>query len=340
MVLQMGTAQAGLLFGERGNRCVELGGALRVTGDYATADTGSGRPDLSVSLLRINLTGNIAPSLSFQVQQKVDYGAYALLDCLVKYDVRKWASITAGQFRAPFGRFSNVSGAKLLFKERSPVAALAPGYQVGLAPRFCFLDNRYSIAAGVFDGDGLNVHINPDAHMMFAAEATVAPLGEVPMEESANRGYAKPVVALVAGAFNNSVKTVARIDTASGRIVEYVDVATAGASAGVVLRSGVFALDAGWTGRDVDDPRLSTNTVTNGWCVQAAYALHGRLEPAVRLSRIASGTTSTTTVEGGLNYYLDGYSSWLGLNYVRSLASSSASAPSTTTLALSYSCQF
>lgn len=319
-ILHAGQAGAGYLLGERGKRSLDISAAVMVNGDYAM-DSDGGAVSFGASMVRLVLSGNIAPSLVYLVQGKADNGALGLLDCMVKWKPCTAVSLSAGQFRAPFGRFSNVSGAKLLLRDRSPLAAFAPSYQIGLAPRLGLWGDRLAVSAGVFNGKGVNVHLNPDEHLMVSAEATIAPFGEVPLEESAQRGYSQPVFCLVPAFYRNPVRTVASTDSVTGEPLEYVDVTTTSAGCGAALRYKYLAVDGGFYARSVHDPRRTSDVRSAGSSVQAAYALRGRLEPAARVSLVdpdvAVESNEKLTVECGVNYYFTGYDSWVGLNYTR-----------------------
>ncbi len=310
--------------GVPGERCLRILGAMTACGEYVL---GTGEHDPSVhfsnSLTRLVLYGNASPSVTYMWQHKFDYGKYAILDCKVKWNIGDVFSVTGGQMKAPFDRFSSSSGVKLIFRDRNPIASFAPKYQIGVVPAVTLFGEKVTVHAGVFNGKGLNVHTNTGPNVMLATSAVVSPFGLVPMEESAHRGFDKPVFAVVPGVYRNPVQTVSRRDSLTGEPLEYVDVTTLGYGCGGAFRYDYLAFDAGYYVKQVDDPTPDAVVNSTGWSVQAAYAVRGRLEPVLRYSVIDpdSGADSdeTATIEAGVNYYINSYDLHVGLNYVGSV---------------------
>lgn len=260
------------------------------------------------------LTGRLTPKLDYFFHHSFTNGKYTIYECYVRWQVFKLFSLTAGQSKAPFGRVYNSSAARLLFKNRNPLAGFAPQYQVGLRPELELFDSKVSVHAGVYNGNGRNVSSNPDPYFMYTGCVHIAPLGPVAMEESAHEGYDSPVFAVVPGVYVNPMKV------ASGERQVDSFATTYGGHAAV--RWDYFALDAAYYMCDLDHQLNEQLLTSSGMTVQAGYAIEGKLEPVVRFSIIdpddARENDTETIIEAGLNYYFNGYASRLGLNFLAS----------------------
>lgn len=312
------TAQAKFTLGDPGGRSLSLFGSMKAGFDY-DLEAGDNDPAMSFdySAISLFLGGNVTPGVSYLFHHTFNKGKYSLLDCWMQWKPAKTFLVRAGQFKAPFGRFYNSSGSKLMFKGRNPIICHCPQYQVGVMPGLRLSDGRYELNVGVFDGDGRNT-FNTDPHFMFAANVAIAPLGPVPMHESGHPGFDDPLFAIVPGMFVNTMQKPVR-DTA-GNIIRYEDVATTSYGAAAAFRYDYLAFDAGYYMKTVDDPTIDAEVNSTGLSVQAGYAISGRYEPIFRFTMLDPDTDTPdnekTTIEAGFNWYFKGYGSRLGLNYL------------------------
>jgi hypothetical protein len=311
-------AQAKFTLGEAGKRSLSLFGSMKAGFDY-DLEAGENDPAMSFDYSYISLFvgGNLTPEVTYLFNHTFDKGVYRLLDCWMQWNPARYFLVRAGQFKAPFGRFYNSSGARLIFKTRNPITCHCPKYQVGVMPGVRFAGNRYELNVGVFDGEGLNT-FNVDPHFMYAANVVIAPLGPVPMHESGHPGFDDPLFAVVPGVFMNTVQTPV-MDT-MGQVIRYEDVATTSYGAALAFRYDYLALDGGYYMKTVDDPTTDGTVNSSGLSVQTGYAVMGRYEPVLRFSMLDPNSDhegdEVTTIEAGFNWYFRSYSSRLGLNYM------------------------
>jgi len=311
-------AEARFTLGDQGVRSLNLFGMMNAGVDY---DLEAGDYDPAVSFnygaIRLFLGGNLTPQLTYLFHHTFNKGQYGLLDCWLQWQPRQAFLVRAGQFKAPFGRFYNSSGMKLLFKGRDPIVCHCPKYQVGIAPGVCLFDGKVELNAGAFNGDGANT-FNTDPNLMYSGNLVVAPLGPVPMDESGHPGFVDPVFAIVPGFYTNPVQ-VTVVDTL-GQVIGYEDVTTTSYGGAAAFRYDYLAFDAGYYMKTVEDSRTDGTVNSTGLSVQAGYAVGGKFEPIVRFTLLDPDTdgadNEVTTIEAGFNYYLKSYSSRLGLNYV------------------------
>ena len=305
-------AGAAFTLGEQGVRNLDIFGTAKVGVEH-DFEAGEGDPAVGFdfSTVSLFLGGHVAPTVSYLFHHTFDKGSYGLLDCWVQWQPCGSFLLCAGQLKAPFGRLYNTSGNKLMFKIRNPIVSYYPQYQVGVAPGFSLLDGKVELSAGVFDGEGRNA-FNADPNLLYAANLVVSPFGPVPMDESGHPGFAEPVFAIVPGWYTNA----ARIPFTT------VDVTTTSYGVAGALRYDYLAVDAGCYVRTVDDPSIGGGkSSSTGLTAQAGYAVQGKYEPILRFTMVdpntGTGDDEVMTIEGGLNWYLDGYASRLGLNYLR-----------------------
>lgn len=309
-------AQAKFTLGEPGVRSLSLFGCMKAGFDY-DLEAGDHDPAMSFnySAIRLFFGGNLTPELSYLFHHTFNKGQYGLWDCWLQWRPAKTFLVRAGQFKAPFGRFYNSSGLKLMFDGRNAVTCHCPKYQVGIMPGARFVDGKYEINVGVFNGEGVNA-FNADPHFLFSGNLVIAPLGPVPMHESGHPGFDSPVFSIVPGFYTNT-KQIATEDTLGH--IDYRDEATSSYGVAAAFRYDYLAFDGGYYMKAVDD---GTDVVANstGLTVQAGYAIMGEYEPIFRLTMLDPNTDvdgdDVTTIEAGLNWYLKSYNSRLGVNYL------------------------
>jgi hypothetical protein len=267
------------------------------------------------------LTGKLTPRLDYFFHHSFTDGRYTIYECYVRWQAFRLLSLTAGQSKAPFGRVYNSSAARLLFKGRNPLAAeFAPQYQIGVRPELELFDNKISVHAGVYNGNGRNVPANPDPYLMYTGCVHISPLGPVAMEESAHNRYGSPVFSVTPGFHTNAVHM--PYEQAPGDTA-FEDVTTTVYGGHGAFRYDRLALDVAYYISNVDDPRIDGTSQSSGLTAQAGYAIEGKLEPIVRFSMVDPNldveSDAKTIIEAGLNYYFNSYASRLGLNYYLSM---------------------
>lgn len=332
VLLLPGLVNAGFTLGEKGKKSLTFSGAAKFGFDYdIEAEKNDPNYHFNVSFIKLYVKGELAPNLIYFWESKFDDGKYTLLKCNVTWTLQDMFYIKAGQIKAPFDRYYTTSGNKLLFKGRSCLTSFCPQYQVGLSTGLNLLDKKFGVNLGVVNGEGKNFlknMKNGDNNIMFASNIVISPLGPVPMDESAHKGYEKPLFSLVPGFYVNPVQTAD--ETVSP--VDYDNTTTMAYGGHVAFRYNYLAFDAGCYGKNVDNPSFtgSDDMKSLGVSGQIGYAILGKFEPIFRASWIDNNLDvdekDDITIEGGLNYYIKSYSSRIGLNYFASLKAGEMSA--------------
>lgn len=270
---------------------------------------GEGEPWLSFENTAASLlfSGRLPGSIGYLVHPAMAGGRFTLLECYASWQPAEMFGVVAGQQKAPFGRVYNSSASRLLFGSRNPLAAFAPQYQLGVTPSFAPV-TWLKLSAGAYNGNGPN-RVNLDPGLLYAASFEITPLGPVPTEESAHRGYDEPVVALIPGFWTNREEDVLH------------RVTTTAYGAHAALRWQFLALDAAYYRRRVNTQVYhyfyeDDIVTTDGLTAQGGYAFAGRYEPIARFTMVGL-TPATMTVEAGFNWYFNSYASRLGLNLVQ-----------------------
>ncbi|MFO7676240.1 MAG: porin [bacterium] len=249
------------------------------------------------------LTGSLTRRLDWMIHASMAGGVFTLYECFANWKPLDALALVAGQQKAPFGRVYNSAATKLLFMTRNPLAAdFAPKYQLGVTPVVSLPGGWGAVKAGVFNGEGPN-RANPDPGLLYSACVEVTPLGAVPNEESANRGYAEPVVALIPGFWTNR----------AGPVLG-VEVTTTAYGGHAAFRWQFLALDAAFYRRREERSPGNRVATSDGLTVQGGYAFAGRYEPIARVTMVGLDD-ATTTIEAGFNWYFNSYASRLGLNF-------------------------
>lgn len=263
--------------------------------------------------------------------------ASPLLDAYLRFDQRRDAIVTVGQYRVPFSRERNVSDVNPLLIDRSLVngefnldRALAVGvhaddlggaghlrYYAGL-----FLGPARDDAGG-FDRGGLMPVVRVD----------VLPFGLFDDYESSDQARIRRFHASLGAAYAYQERSGLDRGTRGDPFVDGGAATMHNFTADAALRWAGWSLDAAYhlrLGRRVLDPgaaRASIQAPRNGqgWMVQSAYLLpRTRLELAGRYSAArAIGPSSLRPREelgAGLNYYFAGHDLKLQFDYFRTYA--------------------
>ncbi len=255
----------------------------------------------------------------------------------IEYNGVENLSVRAGHFKVPFGRMYNASGLRLIFKSRNPINSyFGPGDGTGIAAKYSLLDGMLDAEAGVFNGEGLFTG-NSDTNLDFSGYISFAPWGQIPLHESAHMGYDEMKLAIMPGFALESQDVPGEDDPR--KLTKY-GVHTA-------FRMNTLALDALLYMSSLDIPGIEDPIKAMGYSLQGGYTV-GKFEPVVRFTIIdpntdaddnaaTLGQNSTTTIEAGVNYYIKGYSSRLGLNFsTSSVAEDNDDTMKSTTLDIYY----
>lgn len=141
--------------GERVDKTMKIGGTIRSKYEYQTEE-GEGR--FEVRTARINVVGNVAPSVSYKAEIDLcDEGKIKMLDAYTRISPWKTLQFTIGQERVPFTIDAHRSPYQQYFANRSFIAKQVGnvrdvGAEVGYTWNLGF---PIVVNAGVFNGSGL-----------------------------------------------------------------------------------------------------------------------------------------------------------------------------------------
>lgn len=280
-----------------------ISGYLQIRETYE-ADAGL---SASVHRARVLLDGSFRGAVSYRIS--VDFSSesdsatttgFELKDAYVRW-TRGGATLTVGQFKAPFAREFLVPANQLDLPDRAIVVdSLAPERDIGVMGGYAFAlgpngGGAAAVTLGVFNGEGENTFVNADSTVLVVGRFTARP------------GRALTLGADVAAYGSDSTRYGADASLESGRVAlraEYL---------GQHRRAGGSARD------------------DRGWYVLVAYRLRPNLQLVARQEDLQQYALSpgqrSTAVTGGANLdFADGRAR-LQLAYV----SRAEGAPSTRT---------
>ena len=219
--------------------------------------------------------------------------------------------VDVGQFKVPVSRQAMLSDSRLGFVDKPELASLAPERQLGAMGTVGVpFVPMARLAAGLWNGEGVNQGGNVDENFLFAGRVELRPLGQgARLAESALGGRLLWAGASAARERRDSGDTIETVTTVGGDV--------AFAIAGVSGAFEYLQVDHAFSG----DARPAYRA--NGIVGQLAYLLPafgaaGRLEIAARFEEIDRNDTvpiirpgdpdqSLRYYTGGLSWYLDGH---------------------------------
>lgn len=254
---------------------------------------------------RIGVKGSFAEKFDFTLQ--TDLGSNSLgavtgnraqaTDAFIVWSKYDTANLTFGQFKTPYGYDQLMSDTKVITIERPlPSDSLTLSRQLGAMVSGTVLDKKLSYAAGLFNGNGVNLSTNDNDNFMYVGRVngTVA------------SGKAVKVTA-GAGAFT-SRDTGSFTGRRSGTGIDVQAVFARGEINAEFLRTHFDRI----TGTDTDAQGWS---VLGTWfIVPKKVQLVGRYEAYDPNIDVANDDADLWTV--GLNYLLKGDDIKLGVNYL------------------------
>lgn len=138
--------------------------------------------------------------------QAAGVGSKILRDANINYRFIDEAQIRLGQFKVPFLRQELTSDANQQFVDRSIVVdAFKPSYDIGAALNGKIAKGLAEYTIGVFGGAGQTTGRSTNDNL-FAARVAVNPFGDVAYSEADLDRSAKPLLAVGADYFRNTVK--------------------------------------------------------------------------------------------------------------------------------------
>lgn len=157
---------------------LSVGGMLQMQADFGDkGDTRftSGHDRFYLRRARLNLQGRFAENFAFRIEgefagslgESTGYRAQ-LTDGYIEWSRFDFANLRVGQFKTPFGYEQLYSDPKLLTIERTLANdRLTVSRQIGLQLSGTVADQRFTYAAGVFNGTGTNTNTNTNDNMLW-----------------------------------------------------------------------------------------------------------------------------------------------------------------------------
>ncbi len=148
----------------------------------------------SINRARLTASGGVLEAVTWRVQGEFRTGSVgtgrasvSLQDAYVRYNPGTWA-VQAGQFKTPFTREFITSLADIETADRSTaVDSLAPKRDIGLMGEYTY--RRFSLWAGVFNGEGQNVTANADSTVLGVARLAVRLLPQLSLAVNGARYF-------------------------------------------------------------------------------------------------------------------------------------------------------
>lgn len=148
----------------------------------------------SINRARLAASGAVVEAVTWRIQGEFRTGSIgtgrasvSLQDAYLRYAPGGWA-IQLGQFKTPFTREYMASLADIETADRATaVDSLAPKRDIGLMGEYSY--RRFSLWAGVFNGEGQNVTANADSTVLGVARLAVRLLPQLSLAVNGARYF-------------------------------------------------------------------------------------------------------------------------------------------------------
>lgn len=148
----------------------------------------------SINRARLAASGVVIEGVSWRVQGEFRTGSVgtgrasvSLQDAYLRYNQGSWAA-QVGQFKTPFTREFMTSLADIETADRATaVDSLAPKRDIGLMGEYTY--QRFSLWAGVFNGEGQNVTANADSTVLGVVRLAVRLLPQLALAVNGARYF-------------------------------------------------------------------------------------------------------------------------------------------------------
>lgn len=276
---------------------LRLGARVQVRAAHVAPAEGADMTALSIRRARLSMAGAAYEHFNYAIQLELAGASARLLDANVTSTLAPWATVWAGQGKAPFGRQQLTSSGNLNFADRSIVdGRFAAGRQQGLALLGALADGRLAYNAGVYNGNGINQATNANDRFMTVGRVVFMPFGAYAPVESAHDYPDAARLALGVSAMDNTV----------GAGVDEVGVTRVNGEAAFKLRGLNMT---GELYREWAEPVATAQAVTDGWYYQLGYLFPGRTHEVAGRWAVISPDGADDTVEAGIahSYYFAGH---------------------------------
>jgi phosphate-selective porin len=169
-----------------GSAPIQLGGLIQAQtegGDRGDSRFTDANARAFLRRARLNVSGRFVEEFSFRAELELA-GSLSnatglrtqLTDGYINWNRFDIANVRFGQFKTPFGFEQLYADPRLYTAERSMMSdRLTPGRQIGLQLAGTTVDERFTYAAGVFNGSGTNQNFNDNDKFMAAARIGAVP---------------------------------------------------------------------------------------------------------------------------------------------------------------------
>jgi len=240
-----------------------------------------------------------------------------MLDAYVSYTrFGKWAKISLGQFKSPFGLEQNTACSGLFTVNRSEVTAQLAGPQRDLGVLISGGDNesllKYSV--GLMNGTGMNVVEDDNINKHIVGRLVVNPLKFLSVGGSFRYGKINPTD--LTEPLNEIMRYAGEIHVHHNGILFQAEYIKGQDELFSTTRIPIYGGCGGIVGFDTKQPGTYTKS---GLMVMAAYKTNWNVEPVVKFDywnsdhSVSDATTNYLTF--GINYYVNDYSR-VQVNYV------------------------
>lgn len=254
-------------------------------GGFAQVDAGAFSDDVrdhpdgtNIRRARFNVTGTIAKDWKYKLENDFAGNTSAITDAYLEYTGLDSVTLTAGQFKEPFGLETLTSDLFTTFMERASLVAFAPDRNIGFQ---VMANDKSSIgawtAAAGFFGSGTGVASTDDESNDLTGRVTLAPLAE--KDEVIHLGLAgsrrTPDSATssyrVQSRSENRLDSAQAVDTGSIANVDHTDLL--GLEAAAVW--GPASIQGEYMVSDVSRENGFQDVSFDGYYVEASYFLTG-----------------------------------------------------------------
>ncbi len=239
---------------------------------------------------RLYMAGKIYGNVGFKAQFDFTDGDVGFEDVYMTLDQPCLGLITVGNQKEPIGLNNNTSSKYITFMERSTVAALAPGHNIGISVRDS-IDGNWGWAVGAFresDGFGDDVGNTSQGEWNFSGR-----LAGVVWEDT-SIGENHLVHFGVSGALRNPANETVTLRTRGGQhltsnrlsAVKLTDMSDEGRLYGLETGyvNGSLHFEAEWAHAAFDADGASGDAEVAAWAVTLGYFLTGESRPYSRKS--------------------------------------------------------
>jgi phosphate-selective porin len=246
---------------------------------------------------RVTVRGAAYERFNYMVQVELAGSSTRIVDGWISHTLSPFATIAAGQAKAPFGRQQLTSDSGLQFVDRGILdPRFNPARQPGIWLSGGIGEGQVTYTAGVFNGEGMNV-ANDDGDFMRVARIVWTPLGSYPMEESALDFPEQPRLALGVAVLSTTIGT-----------TDLYDTRRYGGEA--AFKFGGLSAVAEYVQERLTQPGVQRDT--RAWYAQAGFGIRSGYEIAVRYSTIDPDTPDALSADQkekgfALSRYFEGH---------------------------------